>query len=101
MDTALNSNKSQSKTMKKLTPLKVFSVLYIFACVGYIIFNWETLTQAEGWGMVYMIGLLSAGFIGLLIDLVLIKLIKLNWIFYFAEILLIFFFSIELWIELT
>lgn len=38
-------------------------------------FNWKTLSYAEGWGVVYMVGLISIGIIGFLIDFFLTKFI--------------------------
>lgn len=65
-----------------------------------MILNRDILTQAEGWGMVYMISLISCGLVGLAVDLILLLVIKKNWIFHLTEALLVFFFSVELWMEL-
>ena len=45
-----------------------------------------------------MVGLISFGIAGLIIDYVLRKLIKNKWILNIIELIIVFFFSIELWI---
>lgn len=86
--------------MKNWPVLKIFFVLYLTICVVYTVFNWETLSYAEGWGVVYMIGLIFFGLIGLLINYILAKAIKntkrLNLAGIIISILFMFFLLIEL-----
>jgi len=96
---SLKNELNLTGSLKELTILKIYSVLYILICVGYMIYNWEVLNYAEGWGMVGIIGLISLGILGIIIDLILIKLIRPKWLFHLIEFLIVFFFSIELWIS--
>lgn len=86
--------------MKNWPVLKIFFVLYLTICVVYTVSNWETLSYAEGWGVVYMIGLIFFGLIGLLINYILAKAIKntkrLNLAGIIISILFMFFLLIEL-----
>ena len=84
--------------MKKFTILSCCSILFIVGCLFYTGINWRILSQAEGWGVVGMVGLISFGIAGLIIDYVLRKLIKNKWILNIIELIIVFFFSIELWI---
>ncbi|GAB2763627.1 hypothetical protein [Salinimicrobium soli] len=95
----LKTTSDVSGQVKKLTILKVYSLIYIFGCLGFALLNWKVLTYEEGWGMVGMIGLISLGLLGLIVDFILIKLIPTKWLFHLIELLIVFFFSIELWIS--
>jgi len=57
--------------------------------------------RGEGWGMAGMIGLIALSIVGLIIDLVLMKLIKNNWILNLTELLIVALISLELWILLN
>ncbi len=87
--------------MKKLTILSSFSILFLAGCLIYSIINWKVLSHAEGWGVVAIFGLISIGLAGLLVDFVLRKLIKNKWILNVIELIIVFFFSIELWITIN
>ncbi len=84
--------------MKKFTILNSFSVLFIAGCLIYAAINWRVLSHEEGWGVVGMVGLISFGILGLLVDYVLRKLIRNKWILNVIELIIVFFCSIELWI---
>ncbi|ALM08248.1 hypothetical protein SB49_10875 [Sediminicola sp. YIK13] len=86
--------------MMKFTVLKGFSLLFILGCLLFTMVKWSTLSYEEGWGVVGMIGLISLGLAGLILDFVLTKLIKNKWLLNLIELLVLFFFSIELWISI-
>lgn len=50
--------------------------MYLIGCSIYTVWNYETLSAGEGWGIVAMVGLVSLGIFALLIDLVLRLIIK-------------------------
>ena len=52
----------------KQTFLNSIAYIFLCGCIVFIIFNYENLTEAEGWGMVAMLGLLLIGITGLIID---------------------------------
>ncbi len=81
--------------MRKPTVLKIFSLLYLIGCIIFSILNYSNLVKEEGWGMVGMIGLISIGIMGLIIDLVLIKLIKNKLTLNFTELLIVLLFLSE------
>ncbi len=87
--------------MKPFTVLKVFSIFYIISCLIYTLIKWKVLSNAEGWGIVYMLGLISFGLIGLLIDFILIKTIKNKWLLNSIELIIVIIFIMELWIEIN
>ncbi len=62
--------------MKKWTILRTYFVIYLACCLIFTVVNWNTLSYAEGWGVVYMFGLIFIGLIGFLIDYFLTKIIK-------------------------
>jgi len=86
--------------MKKLTILKAYFVIYILCCLIFTVINWKTLSKEEGWGVVYMVGLIGIGIVGLLIDFILTSIIKNKKILIGIEILIAIGFSIMLWTEL-
>jgi hypothetical protein len=79
--------------MKKLTPLSAFSILYILAIATYTLINWSVLMDSEGWGVVGMAILTSAGFFGLIIDFILRLIIRNKMLFNAIEIIIIVIFS--------
>ena len=86
--------------LKNMTILKGYSLIYLVCCLIYTIAKWETLSHGEGWGVVYMIGIVTIGLFGLGIDFVMKLLIKNKKILNAIGIVLIILFSIELWTEL-
>ncbi|THD67416.1 hypothetical protein E7Z59_07070 [Robertkochia marina] len=86
--------------MKKPTVLKIYSSLYLIGCIIFTILNYSNLVKEEGWGMVGMIGLISIGIIGLVLDFVLTKVIKNKITLNLTELFIVLLFSIELLIEI-
>ena len=54
--------------MKKWTVLRAYFLIYIACCLIFTIVNWKTLSYEEGWGVVYMLGLISIGIVGFTAD---------------------------------
>ena len=54
----------------KLTLLNVAAFLFLIGCCIYTLLNYSTLSNAEGWGIVYMIGLSVFGLTALVVDLI-------------------------------
>ncbi|MEI9959157.1 MAG: hypothetical protein WDM90_23235 [Ferruginibacter sp.] len=52
----------------KLTILNVTAMLFIAGCIIYTIVNYATLSYAEGWGVVLMVGLIGYGLAALFVD---------------------------------
>lgn len=90
-----------SRLIKNITILKGYSLIYVACCLIYTVANWEILSAGEGWGVVYMIGFIVIGILGLLIDFILRLLIKNRKLLNLIETILVLMFSIELWIELN
>lgn len=86
--------------MKNFTILKGYSLLFIFFCVAYTVVKWKTLSQGEGWGGVFMMPLIFSGFIGLILDFILIKLVRNKRILNTIELIIVLIFSITIWQEL-
>ncbi len=83
-----------------MTFLKGYLFLYLISCFVFTLVNWKTLSHAEGWGVVYMFGLIVMGILGLIIDFILTLLIKNKKLLNPIGILLAVQFSIILFIEL-
>lgn len=62
--------------MKNWTILRAYFLIYIACCLIFTIVNWKTLSYEEGWGVVYMLGLISIGIVGLFADFILRLIIK-------------------------
>ena len=88
------------RLLKKWTFLRVYFIAYIIGCLAFTTLQWKTLSQAEGWGVVYMIGLILMGLIGLLADVILTLIIKNRKVLNAVGILIAIGFSILLLIEL-
>lgn len=87
--------------MKKGTILRAYFLIYLACCIIYTIAKWKILSFEEGWGVVYMIGLISIGLVGLLVDFILTLILKNKRILNGIGILIAIGFSIMLWIELN
>jgi len=85
---------------KNMTILKGYSLIYLVCFLIYTIAKWETLSHGEGWGVVYMVGLITIGLFGLGIDFAMRLLIKNKKILNAIGITTIILFSIGLWTEL-
>lgn len=86
--------------MKKWTVLRAYFLIYIACCLIFTIVNWKTLSYEEGWGVVYMLGLISIGIVGLFADFILSLIIKNKVLLNGIGILIAIGFSIMLWNEL-
>ena len=88
------------KKVSKWTILRGYLLVYLTCCLNFTIVKWKTLSHAEGWGIVYMIGLIGIGLFGLLIDFILTLIIKNKKILNGIGILIAIGFSIMLFMEL-
>jgi hypothetical protein len=86
--------------MKNWTILRAYFVVYLTCCIIFTIVKWKTLSYEEGWGVVYMVGFIFIGLIGLLADFILTLIFKNKRILNGIEILIAIGFSIMLWNEL-
>ena len=86
--------------MKKWTVLRIYFLVYLVCCVIYTIAKWEVLSFEEGWGVVYMVGLIGIGLFGLLVDFILTLIIKNKKIINGIGLLIAIGFSIMLFMEL-
>ena len=86
--------------MKKWTILKAYFLIYLACCIIYTIAKWKILAYEEGWGVVYMVGLIVIGLFGMLIDFILTLIIKNKKILNGIGIIIAIGFSIMLFIEL-
>ncbi|MFD0991020.1 hypothetical protein ACFQ1R_13005 [Mariniflexile jejuense] len=86
--------------MKKWTILRAYFLIYLACCIVYTIAKWKTLAYEEGWGVVYMVGLIVIGLFGLLIDFILTLIIKNKKILNGIGIVIAMGFSIMLYMEL-
>ena len=88
--------------LKKITQwtfLKGYLLVYLTCCLIFTIIKWDTLSYAEGWGVVYMVGLIGLGLFGLVIDFILALIIKNKKILNAIGILIAIGFSIMLIME--
>ena len=85
--------------VKKWTILSAYFLIYLACCIIYTIAKWKTLSYAEGWGVVYMFGLIGLGLFGLVIDFILTLIIKNKKILNGIGILIAIGFSIMLIME--
>jgi hypothetical protein len=88
------------KKINKWTFLKGYLLVYLTCCLIFTIVKWKTLSYEEGWGAVYMVGLMGIGIFGLLIDFILSLIIKNKKILNGIGILISIGFSIMLFMEL-
>jgi hypothetical protein len=86
--------------LRKTTIMRGYFIIYIVCCFLYSVYNWKILSHSEGWGIVYMVGLIAIGIIGLGIDFILSLIIKNKRILNILGILIILTFSIVLYDEL-
>jgi hypothetical protein len=86
--------------VKKWTVLRVYFIIYLACCLIYTITKWKILSYEEGWGVVYMFGLISIGLVGLLADFILTLIIKNKRILNGIGLFIAIGFSLMLWLEL-
>lgn len=60
----------------KSTILNISAGVFLIGVLIFTIFNYEVLSGSGGWGMLYMVGISSAGILALLIDFFLQLFIK-------------------------
>ena len=62
----------------KFTPsiLNIYSIVFLIGCIGFTIYNYDQLSEGEGWGMVGMVGLLGFGILLFISDIVIRNLFK-------------------------
>jgi hypothetical protein len=87
--------------MKSITVLKIASILLLIGCLGYTFLNLEELFYFPGWNVISIAGLFFFGFAGLVIDFLLVKLIKNKLWLNLVELLIVLWFSFELWIKIN
>ena len=85
--------------MKKWTILRTYFLIYLAGCLIDTIAKWKILSYEKGWGVVYMVGLMGIGIIGLLIDFILTLIIKNKKILNGVGVLIAIEFSIMLLME--
>lgn len=60
----------------KPTILTIYSLLFLAGCIGFTLYNYNQLSEGEGWGVVGMIGLLGFWVLLFVIDIVIRNLFK-------------------------
>ena len=62
----------------KFTPsiLNIYSIVFLIGCIGFTIYNYDQLSEGEGWGIVGMVGLLGFGILLFIGDIVIRNLFK-------------------------
>jgi hypothetical protein len=86
--------------VNKWTILRAYFIIYLACCLIYTIAKWKILSYEEGWGVVYMFGLISIGLVGLLADFILTLIIKNKRILNGIGLFIAIGFSLMLWLEL-
>ena len=56
--------------------LTACAIIFLIGCVGFTIYNYDQLSEGEGWGVVGMVGLMGFGIFLLVVDLILRNIIK-------------------------
>ena len=56
--------------------LKIYSIIFLVGCIGFTVYNYDQLSEGEGWGVVGMVGLLGFGLLLLVVDIILHNIIK-------------------------
>lgn len=60
----------------RLSILNVVTGFYLIGLVIFTIINYPALSYAEGWGVVYMVGLAAFGIVILVVDVILQQIIR-------------------------
>ena len=60
----------------RFTILNLYAIIFIAGCLGFTIYNYEQLSEAEGWGLVGMLGLVGFGLLLIIVDIVIHNIIK-------------------------
>jgi uncharacterized PurR-regulated membrane protein YhhQ (DUF165 family) len=61
-----------------LTILNISAGIYLLGCIIYTIINYSVLSDAEGWGVVYMVGLFIFGTTAIIVDLLIQRFIVIK-----------------------
>ena len=56
--------------------LNIYAILFLVGCIAFTIYNYDQLSEGEGWGVVGMIGLFVFGVILLVVDIVIRNIFK-------------------------
>jgi uncharacterized PurR-regulated membrane protein YhhQ (DUF165 family) len=60
----------------KFTVLNIFTIAFLLGCIIYTVVNYPELSEAEGWGVVFMIGIFCIGTTAFIPDLLIRRFIK-------------------------
>ena len=84
--------------MNKLSVLNITSILTIIFSFIYLGIYWKVLSDGEGWGVIVILGIICFGFLGILTDFLLKKIISNKYYLNLIELLivLLIFFSIRI-----
>ena len=66
-----SQKKSSGWSLLRLTSFGTLAVV-----IGYSIFNYQTLSHSEGWGLVGMVGFFAMGLAGLFLDFLILSITK-------------------------
>jgi uncharacterized PurR-regulated membrane protein YhhQ (DUF165 family) len=61
-----------------MTILNISAGLFLLGCIIYTVINYSVLSETEGWGVVYMVGLFIFGSTAIIIDLLIQRFIKIK-----------------------
>jgi hypothetical protein len=84
---------------KKISVLFVFSVLSILLCLGIMIFDFKTINDPFGYGLIAMTVGIVLGLFGILLDFILSLVIKNKIALNITELILVVFFLFAVWPE--
>jgi uncharacterized PurR-regulated membrane protein YhhQ (DUF165 family) len=56
--------------------LNIYALVFLVGCIGFTIYNYDQLSEGEGWGVVGMVGLLGFGVLLFVGDIVIRNLFK-------------------------
>jgi hypothetical protein len=54
----------------RFTILNITALLYLAGCIIYTLINYPVLSQGEGWGLAFMVGLFVFGLTAFVVDLI-------------------------------
>lgn len=86
--------------MKPLTILKIYFTFFLVSCFILTLIDWQLIICKNISNTLFIMRLFLAGFGGLLLDWILVKLIKNKKISHGLELLIIVVFTIVIWNEL-
>ena len=74
----------------RFTILNIYAIIFIAGCLGFTLYNYEQLSEAEGWGLIGMVGLLGFGLLLIIADIVIHNIIKNNTIATITRLVVVF-----------